>query len=139
MPTLLAYPIRPDVMPLSRSPEEQERAERFAAWLRERMTERGVGVNQLHEYADVAASLISGYLQAKRVPSAKNAVKLAEYFHRPVREVLQLAGHPTGDPEPVRPPDLFASGAEDLTDEEWQELTDYLDFVKSKRDKKRER
>lgn len=140
MPILVApEQASPAVNMMLRSAEDKERAHAVSEWLKARMAARagGLGVNQLGEYTGIYPSNISRWLNERAIPNPEFCVKLADYFGRPRRELLQLAGHPTGTDETVAPPDLFAAGAEDLTEDEWDDLIDYLEFVKAKRDKKR--
>lgn len=106
-----------------------EALRRFAPWLKQRMDERGLGVNQLAEYTGIYGSAISRWLNGRSRPDPDNCVRLAEFFGRPQREVLQVAGWPTGDPEPVRPPDIFAAHADKLTDDQWAEVVKYAEWL----------
>lgn len=132
MPILLANQIRQDFAPMTLSPDEQERADQFAAWLIQRMAERGLGVNALHDKSGVAASLISSYRRAKLVPSAKNCIRLAEALHRPLRELLLLAGHPTGDPAPIQPMEIMNAHYAEMTESQRAEVLKYAEWVRER-------
>lgn len=59
----------------------------------------------------------------------ENCHALAAYFNRPIKEVLRLAGYPTEDDKPIRAPERFAARAENLTEEQWNDLTEYAEFL----------
>lgn len=71
----------------------------FAEWLGARVSERGVGVNQLATYSGVGASTVSRWLSGRSTPEPPSCYKIAEYFNREPEEVLAVAGHLKRSPE----------------------------------------
>lgn len=96
------------------------------------MEERGLGFNQLGQRIGVSGQTVSTWRSGASRPTPENCRSLAEFFRRPVREVLQLNEYPTGSDddlsnldlkaEAARATDLFEQGIEIL-----RQIRDRLD------------
>ena len=100
-----------------------ERKPRFREWLLDQLASRDWRQADLARAIGVDPSQVSRWINGKDVPSAPNAIRLADALGADRDFVLDLTGH---RPLPQLPPDLsdprvlfFAAHAKALTDEEW--------------------
>ena len=73
-------------------------ASSFAAWLAERMRERGLQQIDLEDLSGVSNATISRILKGESRPSPPNVLKLAHALDGDVPSLMRLAGYPVAAP-----------------------------------------
>jgi transcriptional regulator with XRE-family HTH domain len=76
-------------------------ADGFAAWLKERMEDRGLGVAQLMADMRVRYETVQAWRTGRRVPDPVECERLAAVLGCPVEEVRGAAGWPEDLSEPA--------------------------------------
>lgn len=104
--------------------------------LREMRLAKGITQKEVADYLGITQQAYANYESEKREPDNKTACKLADYFHVTTDYLL-------GRDEPASPPTLdeqlsdidFALSGEirDLTDDEKQDILDYVRFKRSQK------
>jgi hypothetical protein len=69
----------------------------FAAWLEDRMRERGWNATTLEREFGISDATTSRVLRGSK-PKPPNVVKYAKAFGADIPELMRLAGYPVGDP-----------------------------------------
>ena len=96
--------------------------------LRKLREEQGVQSTEIAKMLNIAKSTYSGYENDKSKPDYDTLTELAKYYSVSIDYLL-------GNTNVRHQHDVLAfHTTEDLTEEEWEEVKNYIDFVRSKRD-----
>lgn len=107
-------------------------------YLRKLRKEKNITMKQLANYLKISESAISQYENEKREPDYNTLCKLADYFGVSVDYLLgrtDLNEEPLlYVPENVRnTPIAFSGGLEDLTQEDLNEVSNYIEYLKNRK------
>ncbi|MEC5300581.1 MULTISPECIES: helix-turn-helix transcriptional regulator [Staphylococcus] len=93
-------------------------------------------IDLAHKLGRKSASSISEWEKGKYTPKMKTLLEIASIFNVNIDDLM---GDDLATPKKEKPKSSFETIAAhldgDLTEEEWQEILDYAEFVKSKRKK----
>lgn len=102
--------------------------------LRELRKQKGLTMKQLGKIVGVGESAISQYENGKRQPDYDILNKLADYFGVSVDYLLGRTDVPNPAESPLDGVEFaFYGEIKDLTDEEREDLADFVKYLKSKR------
>lgn len=94
------------------------------------LQEQNITAYKLSKDTGITQGMISYWKNGERIPSAENLVMLADYFGCSVDYLL---GRTDEKMPPATQQEALESSLHDLTDEELQDVLDYVRYVKSKR------
>jgi transcriptional regulator with XRE-family HTH domain len=111
--------------------------EQLAAYLKKARKDKGLTLRAVQQETGVSNPYLSQLENGKiRKPSPSVLHKLADCYGVSYELLLQLGGHPT--PKRQNPPQPFhriGTRLEDLTEEEEEKLTEYLEFLRTRKQK----
>ncbi|MGF3066612.1 helix-turn-helix domain-containing protein [Facklamia sp. P12950] len=89
---------------------------------------QGISINVLEERVGLGQNTL--YSWKKKIPSGQNLTKVADYFNVSIDYLLGRTDNPT-----IKDDDDFLVAAHidgDFTEEEMEDIRDYIEFIKSK-------
>jgi len=94
------------------------------------MNQHNIDQKELAEAIGVSQPTVSNWIQQTKYPRIKKIQQLADYFNVPKSSI-------TEDKDKTFKPQTIAPHIEgdDLTKEEWDEVLNYIEYVKQKRNK----
>lgn len=108
----------------------------FAKWLKKRRIELDLSQGQLATYSGLSDAFISQIETGVRgTPKPETLKKLVGPLKVSYEEIMQAAGYLPSDGEVVEAHEL-APDVEGLTEEELQDVRDYIAFLKNKQKRK---
>jgi transcriptional regulator with XRE-family HTH domain len=122
------------------TPQDKEYKKIISSRLNDLLSRSGRKQIDITRSVGIPASTLTGYFKGTRLPSPKNVEKLAEYFNVEKSDIDPRFGR---DPKEdnLKTADknvqLIAAHIDDgTTPEEMNDILTYIDFIKSKREKK---
>lgn len=132
----------------SLTPQEMEYKKIISSRLNELLLKSGKKKSDITRQTGLPASTLTGYFGGKRLPSEENVVKLASFFNVSEDYIdprldpnIALNPHRDTKEDDLKTADknvqLIAAHIDDgTTPEEMNDILTYIDFIKSKREKK---
>lgn len=132
----------------SLTPQEMEYKKIISSRLNELLLKSGKKKSDITRQTGLPASTLTGYFGGKRLPSEENVVKLASFFNVSEEYIdprldpnIALNSHRDPKEDDLKTADknvqLIAAHIDDgTTPEEMNDILTYIDFIKSKREKK---
>ncbi len=121
------------------TPQDKEYKKIISSRLNDLLSKSGRKQIDITRAVGIPASTLTGYFKGTRLPSPKNVEKLAEYFNVDKSDIDPrfTSAAPDEDKPLSKNAQLIAAHIDDgTTPEEMDDILTYIDFVKSKREKK---
>jgi len=111
--------------------------EQLSVYLKKTRKEKGLTLRAVQQATGVSNPYLSQLENGKiRKPSPSILHKLADCYDVSYELLLQLSGHPTPKRQnPPRPAHRIGTKLEDLTEDEEEKLTEYLEFLRARKQK----
>ncbi|MEP7372347.1 MAG: helix-turn-helix transcriptional regulator [Chitinophagaceae bacterium] len=106
-------------------------------FLKELREKNGYSLREVEQATGISNAYLSLLENDKiKKPAANNLHKLADFFKVDLRELLSLAGILDVDAAPPRPATEYVFSKANLTEDEEEELLQYLKFIRMKNENK---
>lgn len=121
-------------MPRSKyTPQDLENMKNVSNNLRKLISVKGVTQSQLSSKTGIPASTLSGYFNATSLPNAGNLQKMADYFKVQKSDIDPRFKTGFKNKEPNKTATLLAAHIDDnVTDEQMNEILNFIDYIKNK-------
>lgn len=103
----------------------------LGAYLKQLRDKNGYSLRHVEQETGISNAYLS-FLENDKIkkPAASNLHKLADFYKVDLRELLALAGILESDAAPARPATEYVFSKQNLTEDEEEELLQYLKFIR---------